>query len=77
MTEHFPTSRRALVYLAMAFGITRVAWGILVVLAQRQFTSYGQWPYMTLYVLGGLGPTVAAYLAVWRTREQAPLRVDR
>nr|WP_199045523.1 type II CAAX endopeptidase family protein [Dyella sp. ASV24] len=74
MTEHFPTSRRALVYLAMAFGITWVAWGILVVLAQRYFTSYGAWPYMTLYVLGGLGPTIAAYLAVWRTPEQAPVR---
>jgi membrane protease YdiL (CAAX protease family) len=70
MTEQFPTSRRALVYLAMAFGVTWVAWGILAVLAQRQFTHYGTWPYMSLYVLGGLGPTLAAYVAVWRTPEQ-------
>lgn len=73
MTEHFPASRRALAYLAIAFGISWAAWGLLVVLAQRQVTSYGAGPYMTLYVVGGLGPTIAAYLAVWRTREQAPV----
>jgi len=71
MTDHFPASRRALVYLAVAFGITWVAWGLLVVLAQAQVTHYGAWPYMSLYVLGGLGPTVAAYVAVWRTQDQA------
>jgi len=75
MTEHFSaSSRRTLIYLACAFGITWIAWGTLAVLAQAQVTAYGQWPFMSLYVLGGLGPTIAAYLAVWRTREQAPLR---
>ena len=51
MTEHFPTSRRALVYLAAAFGISWMAWGALVALVQAQLTSYGRWPFMTLYVL--------------------------
>ena len=73
MTEHFPASRRALVYLATAFGITWLAWGILAVLAQQGVTHYAAWPYMSLYVLGGLGPTLAAYVAVWRTPEQAPV----
>lgn len=73
MSEHFPASRRALVYLATAFSITWPAWGLLAVLAEAHVTSYGTWPYMSLYVLGGLGPTLAAYVAVWRTRSQAPL----
>lgn len=73
MTEPFPASRRALVYLAATFGITWVAWGILVVLVQRQVTRYGTWPFMSLYMLGGLGPTIGAYVAVWRTAGQAPL----
>lgn len=74
MTTAFPSSRRALVFLAAAFAITWVAWGTLVVLANAHTTAYGQWLYMTLYVLGGLGPTIAAYIAVCRTRPQAPLR---
>ncbi|QNK02401.1 type II CAAX endopeptidase family protein [Dyella telluris] len=73
MTEHFPASRRALVYLAVTFGITWVAWGVLAALAQRQITRYGTWPFMVLYVLGGLGPTIAAYIAVRHTPEQAPM----
>lgn len=73
MTDHFPTSRRALVYLATAFGITWLAWGVLAVLAQSSVTHYGTWPFMSLYVLGGLGPTLAAYVAVWRTPEQGPV----
>jgi uncharacterized protein len=73
MTEFFPGSRRALVYLALAFAITWVAWGSLVALVNAGDASYGQVPYMALYVLGGLGPTIAAYLAVWFTRTQAPV----
>jgi len=73
MTEHFPASRRALLYLAGAFGITWAAWGMLVLLAQQHLVIYGTWPFMSLYVLGGVGPTLAAYLAVWSTPAQAPL----
>lgn len=43
-------------------------------LAQAHATAYGEWPFMTLYVLGGLGPTIAAYAAVYLTRAQGPLR---
>jgi membrane protease YdiL (CAAX protease family) len=74
MTTAFPSSRRALIFLVAAFAMTWIAWGALVALAQAQVTSYGQWPYMTLYVLGGLGPTIAAYIAVCFTRSRAPLR---
>ncbi|WP_430390776.1 CPBP family glutamic-type intramembrane protease [Dyella sp. 20L07] len=74
MAELVPVSRRALYFLAVAFALTWAAWGSLTGLAHAQLTAYGQWPYMTLYVLGGLGPTIAAYIAVYLTREQAPLR---
>jgi membrane protease YdiL (CAAX protease family) len=73
MTTAFPRSRRALVFLIAAFAISWIAWGTLVVLARAQATAYGQWPFMTLYVLGGLGPTMAAYIAVCLTTSQAPL----
>ncbi len=74
MQATFSISRRARIFLVTAFALTWVAWGSLILLARMRVTSYGQWPYMTLYVLGGLGPTIAAYVAVCRTPEQAPLR---
>ncbi|WP_114239780.1 type II CAAX endopeptidase family protein [Dyella sp. C9] len=74
MAEAFPSSRRALIYLALAFAITWMAWWSLVGLARDHHAAYGESVYMTLYVLGGLGPTLAAYGAVWLTRSQAPVR---
>lgn len=74
MAELIPFSRRAWVFLALAFCISWCAWGALILLAQAQATTYGEWPFMTLYVLGGLGPTIAAYVAVYLTRTEAPLR---
>jgi membrane protease YdiL (CAAX protease family) len=67
-------NRRLLIFLAAAFGMTWGAWGVLGWLARAQVVSYGQWPFMALYVLGGLGPTIAAYVAVLSTSAQAPLR---
>ena len=74
MQATFSMSRRVLVFLVTAIALTWTAWGSLILLARTQMTSYGQWPYMTLYVLGGLGPTIAAYVAVCLTSGQAPLR---
>ncbi len=74
MTGPIPSSRRVLLFLAFVYGISWSAWGALIVLARNQATSYGEWPFMTLYVLGGLGPTLAAYAAVCLTRAEAPLR---
>jgi len=73
MAQSTAFHRRALVFLAFAFGITWCAWGVLIVLSQSRATAYGEWPFMTLYVLGGLGPTIAAYIAVCLTRTAAPL----
>lgn len=75
MTDTQPLlNRRLVIFLAVAFGITWSAWGVLGWLARAQALVYGQWPFMVLYVIGGLGPTIAAYIAVITTSAQAPLR---
>ncbi|WP_158543498.1 CPBP family intramembrane glutamic endopeptidase [Dyella solisilvae] len=74
MSQLLPSSRRALLYLVTAFAITWVAWWSLVALSQAGLTRYGQWPFMSLYVIGGLGPTIAAYVAVCLTRSSDVLR---
>lgn len=67
-------NRRLVIFLAVAFGITWSAWGVLGWLARAQILVYGQWRFMVLYVTGGLGPTIAAYIAVLSTSAQASLR---
>ena len=67
-------SRRLLVFLIVCFSVTWSAWGLLGWLARTQQLVYGEWPFMLLYVLGGLGPMIGAYVAVLSTSSQAPLR---
>ena len=65
-------SRRLIAYLVFAFAISGSAWGGLAGLPGG-IIGYGSPLRMALYFLGGLGPTIAAYLAVLATRDQAPL----
>lgn len=65
---------RLKVFLAVSFLITWTCWWTLVPLARTQTTAYGHLPFMFLYMLGGLGPTIAAYVAVLATPAQSPLR---
>jgi membrane protease YdiL (CAAX protease family) len=67
-------TRRLTIFLAVSFLITWSCWWILVPPARARTMVYGQWPFMLLYMLGGLGPTIAAYIAVMATRAQSPLR---
>jgi membrane protease YdiL (CAAX protease family) len=69
-----PMSRRLTVLLAVSFLLTWTCWWILVPLARARKMVYGHPSFMLLYVLGGSGPTIAAYVAVLATRSQAPLR---
>jgi membrane protease YdiL (CAAX protease family) len=66
-------TRRLTIHLAVTFAITCTSWGILVPLARARTIVYGDLPFMLLYALGGLGPTLAAYVAVLATPTQAPL----
>jgi membrane protease YdiL (CAAX protease family) len=66
-------SRRLTIYLAVTFAVTWTFWGILVPLARARTVVYGQGAFMALYALGGLGPSIAAYVAVLATRKQSPL----
>jgi len=66
--------RRLWIYLAVTFGITWPLWWMLA----RQIPP-GSSPLATggataLYVLGGLGPTLAAFVAVALTPQQGTLR---
>ncbi|MGB7761927.1 MAG: type II CAAX endopeptidase family protein [Bryobacteraceae bacterium] len=67
-------SRRLTIFLTVTFLITWTCWWILVPQARAQRTVYGQFPFMLLYILGGAGPTIAAYAAVLATPSQSPLR---
>ena len=67
-------SRRLKIFLAVSFLVTWTCWWMLVPLARARTTAYGHWPFMLLYMLGGLGPTIAAYVAVLAARAQSPLR---
>jgi len=66
-------SRRLAIFLAVTFAITWTSWGILVPLARAQTFVYGHLTFMLLYMLGGLGPTIAAYAAVLATPSLSPL----
>ncbi len=66
-------NRRLVIFFAVAFGITWSAWSVLGWMARAQVVAYGQWPFMVLYVLGGLGPTIAAYIGGVSTAAPAPL----
>jgi uncharacterized protein len=65
---------RLRIYLMATFLITWACWGALVLLVRAGTTVYGRPLFMTLYMLGGLGPTIAAYVAVLATQTQSPLR---
>ncbi len=55
------------IFLAVSFLVSWSCWGILVPLARARTTVYGHLPFMLLNMLGGLGPTFAAYIAVLAT----------
>jgi membrane protease YdiL (CAAX protease family) len=66
-------TRRLAIYLAATFAVTWTSWGILVPLARARTIVYGHLPFMLLYALGGLGPTIAAYVAVLATPTRSSL----
>jgi membrane protease YdiL (CAAX protease family) len=67
-------TRRFKIFLAVTFSVTWTCWWILVPMARARVTAYGHLPFMLLYMLGGLGPTIAAYAAVLATRAHSPLK---
>jgi membrane protease YdiL (CAAX protease family) len=67
-------TRRLKIYFAAAFVITWISWWTLALLTRAGITRYGRPAFMLPYMLGGLGPAIAAYAAVLATASQAPLR---
>jgi uncharacterized protein len=66
-------NRRLAVFFGMSFAVSWTAWGILLPLARGGAVSYGHPLFMGLYLLGGLGPTIAALAAVLTTPSQGPV----
>jgi membrane protease YdiL (CAAX protease family) len=60
--------RRPSAFLGITFCLTWSAWWTVAWLTRHGATTYGEPAFMTLYVLGGLGPTIAAYAAIVLTR---------
>jgi membrane protease YdiL (CAAX protease family) len=63
-------NRRLAVFFGASFAVSWTAWGILLPLARGKTVQYGDPLFMGLYVLGGLGPTIAAYASVLATSGQ-------
>ena len=55
---------RIAVFILSTYIITSTSWWFLAVWADRSITTFGQAPFMILYGLGGLGPTIGAYISV-------------
>lgn len=66
--------RRLALFLATTFLITWGCWWALGPLTRAGTLAYGQPWFMVLYLLGGFGPTIAAYLAVLATPGEGSLR---
>jgi uncharacterized protein len=67
-------SRRVRLFLGGTFLVTWGAWWLLAALTSRGVVTPTEPLGVALLVLGGTGPTVVAYLAVWRTPEVGTLR---
>ena len=64
--------RRLPLYLISTFGITWIAWWTLARLVPADGSVFGTPLRMTLYLLGGFGPTIAALITVAMTPEEGP-----
>jgi uncharacterized protein len=60
------------VYLAVAFAVTWSAWLALALMTRAGLLTYGEPAFMAIYILGGFGPAIGAYVSIWLTRSQAP-----
>jgi membrane protease YdiL (CAAX protease family) len=65
-------NRRLAVYFPTTFLITWGAWGSLLGPARAGTVRFPQPAFLVPFILGGIGPAIAAYLALFATRDQAP-----
>lgn len=66
-------SHRPWLYLIFTFAISWTSWWTLAGLVHRGIVASGTPLFMSLFILGGLGPTIGAYASVVATRKEAPL----
>lgn len=59
--------RRLFVFMSITFTVTWGAWWSVALLLPKQGLMFDDLPIMALYMLGGFGPTIAAFVAVLAT----------
>jgi membrane protease YdiL (CAAX protease family) len=67
-------SKRLLAFVTITFSISWGAWWALVALVPNKGLTFDNLPIVTLYVLGGSGPTIAAFVAVLATPMEGSFR---
>jgi membrane protease YdiL (CAAX protease family) len=67
------TGRRLALFLIVTFAITWGAWAPLIPAARAGTLRFPDPLFLVLLFLGGFGPAIGAYLAVFATRARAPV----
>ena len=57
-------NKKLIVFLAITFGITYGCWWTLASLTQQGILEWGEVTFMLLWFIGGLGPTIAPFIAI-------------
>ncbi len=66
--------RRVRLFIPITFAVTWICWWALAWFTASGRTEFGSPFSMVLFILGGSGPTVAAYLSAARTPEEGSLK---
>jgi membrane protease YdiL (CAAX protease family) len=73
-TQDERASRRLRLFLGLTFAITWGAWWALAALVPSTGLKFDNVPIMSLYILGGFGPTIAALMSVTATPAEGSFR---
>lgn len=61
-------------FILLTFAITWIPWGIIILANQFGALSYGTPLFMVLFLIGGQGPAIAAYLMLRSSYSEKPFR---
>jgi membrane protease YdiL (CAAX protease family) len=67
-------SRRLLIFLVTTFALTWGGWWSIAILSPVEGLTFGNPLILTLYLLGGFGPTIGAFIAVLATPADGSMR---
>jgi uncharacterized protein len=67
-------SKRLLVFLVTTFALTWGAWWSVTIFSPANGLTFGNVPILVLYLIGGFGPTIGAFVAVAMTPAEGTMR---